>query len=80
MTTTPIPTRVWHEDYEQGSRSGEGITRTSDPEAGFYWVHVYLRGAAPMSSRVRAMSPEQAVQFCQARHPQAVLVQLAEGE
>lgn len=78
--TQAIPTRVWHEDYEQGNRAGEGITRCSDPDAGFYWVDVYMRGAPPMSSRVRALSAEQAVQFCQARHPQAVLVRLAEEQ
>lgn len=77
---TAIPKRVWHEDYENGQQGGEGITRCSDPDAGLYWVEVLMRGSAPMRSRVRAATAQQAVQFCQARHPQAVLVRLAEAE
>ena len=79
MTTT-IPKGVWRESYEQGHQAGEGITRCSDPDAGYFWVNVYMRGAPPMASRVRATSPEQALQFCQARHPHAVLVRLAEED
>lgn len=76
---TTIPKHVWRDDYEQSRHAGEGITRCSDPNAGLYWVNVWLPGAPPMASRVRALSAEQAVQFCQARHPQAVLVRLMEG-
>lgn len=78
--TQAIPKHVWRDDYEQARQHGEGITRCSDPAAGLYWVSVWLPGAPPMASRVRAMSAEQAVQFCQARHPQAVLVRLVEGQ
>jgi hypothetical protein len=78
--TQAIPKRVWRDDYDQGHQNGEGITRCSDPDADFYWVNVFMRGAPPMASKVRARSGQQAVEFCQARHPQAVLVQLVEGQ
>lgn len=73
---TAIPKRVWHDDYESGQQAGEGVTRTTDPDAGLYWVEVLMRGVAPMRSRVRATSAAQAVQFCQARHPNALLTRL----
>ena len=76
--TQAIPKQVWRDDYEQGQHVGEGITRCSDPDAPYFWVNVYMRGAPPMASRVKARSGRQAVEFCQARHPNAVLVQLAE--
>lgn len=60
--------------------SGEGITRTSDPDAGFYWVEVVMRQSPPLYSYVRATSAEQAVAFSKARHPHAYLVRLMEGE
>lgn len=72
-------TQFWR-DNDAPDLVGEGITRTSDPDAGFYWVEVIMRGAAPLASCVRARSPEQAVQFCQARHPNAVLTRLMEGQ
>jgi hypothetical protein len=79
MTTT-VPKGVWRDSYEQGHQNGEGITRCSDPEADYFWVNVYMRGAPPMASRVRAYSARQAVEFCQNRHPNAVLVQLVEED
>lgn len=78
--TQSIPKHVWRDDYQQNQQSGEGITYTTDPSARLYWVEVLLRGAAPMTSRVRAMSGPQAVEFCRARHPQAVMVRLMEGQ
>lgn len=77
---TAIPKRVWHDDYENGQQAGEGITRCSDPGAGLYWVEVLMRGSAPMRSRVRAATAQQAVQFCHARHPNALMARLMEGE
>lgn len=77
---TAIPKRVWRDDYENGQQTGEGVTRCSDPSAGLYWVNVWMRGAAPMASCVRATSAEQAAEFCRNRHPNAVLIQLAKGE
>jgi hypothetical protein len=72
--------RAWHHSHDEPSSAGEGITRCTDPDAGYFWVNVYMRGAPPMASRVRALSPEQALQFCQARHPNAVLVRVMEGQ
>ena len=73
-----IPKAVWRESYEQADQCGEGITRTSDPDAKFWWVEVLMRGSPPLYSYVRATSGKQAVQFCQARHPNAVLARLME--
>lgn len=75
-----IPKNVWRESHEQAQQTGEGITRCTEPGAGLYWVEVLIRGAAPLRSRVRAASAQQAVEFCKARHPQAVLARLMEGE
>ncbi|MEB3169075.1 MAG: hypothetical protein VKK97_10140 [Synechococcaceae cyanobacterium] len=77
MTTTPK--QVWRDSYDQGQHVGEGITRCSDPDAGFYWVDVIMRGAPPLASCVRAHSGQQAVEFCKARHPNAVMVRLMEA-
>lgn len=78
MTTTPK--QVWREGYEISQHTGEGVTYTTDPAAGFYWVEVLMRGTGPLHSCVRATSAQQAVDFCKARHPNAVLVRLMEGE
>lgn len=70
--------KAWHHSHDEPDSSGEGITRTSDPDASFHWVEVLMRGAPPLYSCVRATSAEQAVQFCHARHPNAVLARLME--
>lgn len=73
---TAVPKHVWRDDYEQSTQRGENVTYTTDPNASHFWVEVLLRGMPPMAARVRATSAEQAVQFCQARHPNAWLVRL----
>jgi hypothetical protein len=78
--TQVIPKQVWRHSHDESGRFGEGITRCSDPSAGFYWITVYMRGAPPMASCVRANSAEQAEAFCMARHPNAVLARCMEGQ
>lgn len=78
--TTKVSKAVWRESYEQGHRNGEGVTRCTDPNADYFWVNVHLVGTRPMASCVRAQTPEQAIEFCRARHPQAVMVELREVE
>lgn len=71
---------LFQQDSELPNVTGEGITRTSDPEAGFYWVEALFRGSCPLHSCIRANSSSQAVAFCRARHPTAYLVRLMEGQ
>lgn len=70
--------KAWHHSHDEPTHAGEGITRCTDPDASFYWVDVIMRGAPPMASYVRAQNGQQAVEFCKARHPNAVLVRLME--
>lgn len=77
--TQAVPTQVWRESHDEPAHSGEGITRTEDPSAGFYWVEVLIRGQAPMHSCVRAISGTQAETFARNRHPQALAVRLMEA-
>ena len=64
---------------DESRACGEGVTRTSEPGAGHYWVEIRAAHAAPIYSYVRATSPEQAVLFSRNRHPNAVMVRLMEG-
>jgi len=78
--TQAVPTQVWRESHDEPAHGGEGITYTEDPSAGFYWVEVRIRGQAPMHSCVRATSGTQAVEFCHARHPAAIMARLMDGQ
>jgi hypothetical protein len=68
------------QEPDQPVATGEGITRCSDPNAPAFWVDVWYRNQKPMACYVRAWNPQQAIQFCRARHPDAVMVELMEGQ
>lgn len=68
------------QEPDQPVATGEGITRCGDPNAPAFWVDVWYRNQKPMACYVRAWTPQQAIQFCRARHPDAVMVELMEGQ
>lgn len=55
---------------------GEGITRTSAPGAALWNYEVRMDRMRPMRGTIRAISSTQARQFIQARHPNAIEVQV----
>lgn len=57
---------------DEPNHVGEGITRTSDPDARLWPVTVtFNAGGRPMATLIRAVSAGQAEQFARNRHPSA---------
>jgi len=54
--------------------SGEGITRTGEPGAVFWPCEVTFTCRRPMRCTIRAITKQQAKQFAQARHPDAISI------
>lgn len=73
-------TMLFPQEPDAPVSTGEGITFTTEPGAGFYWVEILHSGQAPLYSYVRAQSSCQAKAFCRNRHPRAMLIRLMEGE
>lgn len=55
---------------------GEGITRTSNPNAKLWPYEVKFPLGQPMRGTIRAMTKNEALRFAQARHPEATAVHL----
>ena len=55
---------------------GEGITRTSNPEAKLFRVKVEFETGRPVLDTLRAMDGRQAKRFCKNRYPTATVITL----
>jgi len=66
----PIPS-------DEPSHVGEGITRTSDPDARLWPVTVTFPGTRPLLTTIRAASAGQAEEFARNRHPNARTIAVA---
>lgn len=55
---------------------GEGITRTSHPQAKLWPYEVRFPLGQPMRGTIRALTKQQALQFAQTRHPDATAVRM----
>ena len=53
---------------------GEGLTRTSDPQAQLWALVVTLPGTRPLKTTVLATSLDEAIRFSHNRHPHAIKV------
>ena len=58
---------LWREEH--GANIGEGISRTSDPNAHLYEMVVEFTGMKPMREWIRAMSRDEAAKFAANRYP-----------
>jgi hypothetical protein len=57
----------WRED--NGASIGEGLSRTSDPNAKLYEIVVTFSGMRPMREQLRATSSAEAAKFAANRYP-----------
>lgn len=57
----------WRED--NGAAIGEGLSRTSNPNAKLYEIVVTFSGMRPMRERLRATSSAEAAKFAANRYP-----------
>jgi hypothetical protein len=58
---------LWREEH--GANIGEGVSRTSDPNAHLYEILVEFAGMKPMREWLRAMSRDEAAKFAANRYP-----------
>ena len=58
---------LWREEH--GANIGEGISRTSDPNATLYEILVEYSGMKPMREWLRATSREEVAKFAANRYP-----------
>jgi hypothetical protein len=58
---------LWREEH--GANIGEGISRTSDPNATLYEILVEYSGMKPMREWLRATSREEVARFAANRYP-----------
>lgn len=65
-----VPSRIDLAD-DLSPRFGEGISRTSAPDAQLYPVTIPLLNAPPIRATIRAVSAKQARLFAQNNHPNA---------
>jgi hypothetical protein len=57
---------LWREEH--GANIGEGVSRTSDPNAHLYEILVEFSGMKPMREWLRAMSRDEAAKFAANRY------------
>ena len=58
---------LWREEH--GANIGEGVSRTSDPNAHLYEMIVEFSGMKPMREWLRALSRDEAAKFAANRYP-----------
>jgi len=58
-----------HMRDDSGAIIGEGLSRTSNPNAKLYEIVVTFSGMRPMRERIRATSKAEAVKFAANRYP-----------
>jgi hypothetical protein len=63
---------LWREEH--GANIGEGISRTSDPNATLYEILVEYSGMKPMREWLRATSREEVAKFAANRYPTATKI------
>jgi len=63
---------LWREEH--GANIGEGVSRTSDPNAHLYEMLVEFNGMKPMREWIRAMSRDEAAKFAANRYPTATKI------
>jgi len=63
---------LWREEH--GANIGEGVSRTSDPNAHLYEISVEFGGMKPMREWLRATSRVEAAKFAANRYPQATKI------
>jgi hypothetical protein len=63
---------LWREEH--GANIGEGVSRTSDPNAHLYEMLVEFNGMKPMREWIRAMSRADAAKFAANRYPTATKI------
>jgi hypothetical protein len=63
---------LWREEH--GANIGEGVSRTSDPNAHLYEMIVEFSGMKPMREWLRAMSRDEAAKFAANRYPTATKI------
>jgi hypothetical protein len=65
---------LWHEEH--GAKSGDGISRTTDPRAQLYEITVTFAGMRPMREWLRATSKAEAAKFAANRYPNSTNIQV----
>jgi hypothetical protein len=63
---------LWREEH--GANIGEGVSRTSNPQAYLYEMLVEFNGMRPMREWIRAMSRADAAKFAANRYPTATKI------
>jgi hypothetical protein len=63
---------LWREEH--GANIGEGVSRTSDPNAHLYEMLVEFNGMKPMREWIRAMSRDEAAKFAANRYQTATKI------
>jgi hypothetical protein len=64
-----VDSYLMHWREENGANTGEGISRTSDPNATLYEIIVDYGGMKPMREWIKATSRKQAAIFAANRYP-----------
>jgi len=67
---------VIHWREENGGAAGEGISRTSDPNARLFPITVEYKGMQPMREWIKATTKEEALKFANNRYPTATKITL----
>jgi len=68
-STAAVENYLLHWREEHGANIGEGVSRTSDPNAHLYEIVVEFTGMKPMREWIRAMSRDEAAKFAANRYP-----------
>ena len=68
-STAAVENYLLHWREEHGANIGEGISRTSDPNATLYEILVEYSGMKPMREWLRATSREEVAKFAANRYP-----------
>jgi hypothetical protein len=63
-------------DEEHGAKTGDGISRTTDPKAALYEIAVTFTGMRPMREWLRATSKAEAAKFAANRYPNSTNIQV----